>query len=262
MNHSSDGQASNEPANHGGSKDGNWNEFRTTHWSLVERAILENDQGPREALAELLRRYLPALRAHLLNTRTVRESQVDDLLQNFVSDKILQSDLLARADDRRGKFRTLLLTALHRYLVDQWRAQHARKRRAEQAVSLDGDVPDYLARTDTTAAKSFDVAWARQVLRGTLIAMETECQTGGRALVWEVFRRRLVDPILDGGEPMPYEQLVTTYGLSSPRQAANVLITGKRMFARILREVVGEYTPPNEVDAEIRQLQLDLSRDD
>ncbi|MFV2066504.1 MAG: hypothetical protein ACC645_05950 [Pirellulales bacterium] len=256
MNHSSDGQPKGS-----GSHSGSWNEFRTTHWSLVERAVLENDQGPRDALAELLRRYLPALRVHLLNTRAIAESQVDDLLQNFVSDKILQSDLLARADDRLGKFRTLLLTALHRYLVDQWRAQNARKRRAEQAASLDSEVPEYLARTDATAARSFDVAWARQVLARTLAQMEHECQTSGRVDIWDIFRHRLVDPILHGGATMPYEQLVAICGLSSPRQAANVLITGKRMFARILREVVAEYTPRDEVNAEIDQLQLDLSRD-
>lgn len=244
----------------GNSGSRNWNEFRTTHWSLVERAVLESQQGPREALAELMRRYLPALRVHLLNTRAVPESQVDDLLQNFVSDKILQSDLLARADGERGRFRTLLLTALHRYLVDQWRARNAKKRRADQAASLDSEVPEHLAKTDASAAKAFDVAWARQVLARALAQMEEECHGSDRSDIWDVFRYRLVDPILYGDPVLPYDRLVAQCGLASPRQAANVLITAKRMFARILREIVSEYTPPAEVDAEIQQLQADLSR--
>ena len=58
---------------------------------------------------------------------------------------------------------------------------------------------------------------------------------------------------------MPYQELVARYRLSTPRQASNVLNTGKRMFARILRFVVCEYTPEHEVDAEIQELKLALS---
>jgi hypothetical protein len=38
-------------------------------------------------------------------------------------------------------------------------------------------------------------------------------------------------------------------------QAANVLVTGKRMFESVLREVIGEYTDSDqEIDQEIQDL--------
>jgi hypothetical protein len=40
--------------------------FPTTHWSLVARAGQDGGDARREALDQLLRRYLPALRAHLI----------------------------------------------------------------------------------------------------------------------------------------------------------------------------------------------------
>ena len=234
-------------------------EFRTTIWTLVRRAGEEGSQGSREALAQLLVRYLPALRAHLLHTHTLPESQVDDLLQSFVSDKILQSDLLAKADQRRGKFRTLLLTALHRYVVDQWRAQTAKKRSGGRTLSLDVEGMHEPAQHELTPSTHFDIAWAREVVGEALQRMQNECTATGRPDVWGVFEARLVGPTLFGEAPMPYEELVSHFGLSTPRRATNVLITGKRMFARILRTVVGEYTPEDEIEAEIRQLRKDLS---
>jgi DNA-directed RNA polymerase specialized sigma24 family protein len=224
----------------------------------VRQAGDKSAQGSREALALLLQRYLPALRAHLQYGTSLQESQVDDLLQGFVSDKILESDLLGRADHRRGKFRTLLLTSLHRYMVDQWRSEKAKKRAAQQAVQLDNDFAGLWIATSETASSSFDLAWARQIIDETLRRMESECRALQRLDMWGVFETRLVGPILHGEKPLPYDELVTKFSLTTPRQASNVLITGKRMFVRILREVVGEYTPHEEIDVEIQQLCRDL----
>ena len=77
----------------------------------------------------------------------------------------------------------------------------------------------------------------------------------GRADVWGVFQCRLLDPSLQGTAPVDYEELVARFGLQSPSQASNVLVTAKRTFARALRSVVGEYAlGDDEIDAEIREL--------
>ena len=44
-------------------------------------------------------------------------------------------------------------------------------------------------------------------------------------------------------EPVSYEELAAKLHLNSPTQAANLLITGKRMYVRLLRQAVGEYEP-------------------
>ncbi len=232
--------------------------FPETGWPLVRRAGQEGGPGQLEALEELLRRYLPALRARLVQKKTIPRDQIDDLLQGFVTDKILQRDLLARADRQRGKFRTLLLTALDRYIVSRRRYERAQKRAAEHAVSLDTAKHGHLAVDEETPSDSFDIAWARRVLEEAVRRMRSECEASGRADIWGVFEARLLAPA-GGGKPMPYAQLVARYGLSTPRQASNVLHSGKRMFARILRSIVGEYTPAAEVQDEIQDLQQVLS---
>lgn len=242
-----------------GESQGNWGLFPETGWPLVRRAAEEDTTGEREALGELLARYLPALRARLLQKKTVPADEIDDLLQGFVTDKILQRDLLASADRRRGKFRTLLLTALDRYIVSRRRYEKAQKRSPEHAVSLDAEEHGDLAVDRGTAGGAFDVAWARTVLDQALEQMRSECQETQRGDVWGVFEARVVAPTILGQKPMPYDELVARYRLSTPRQASNVLNTGKRMFARVLRSVVREYSPAEEIDAEIQELQEALS---
>ena len=243
------------------SSDRNSPGFPSTHWSLVQRAGEEDSRGAREALSELLPQYLSALRAHLASKYTVGASQIDDLLQGFISDKILERDLLTHADQERGKFRSLLLKSLERYVVSQWRHQTAKKRAAENIVSLDsGSGGEYLASTGQTAPSAYDVAWAQEVLGETLDRMKRECEATGRTDVWGVFEARLVGPILHGEPPTAYDELVKRFKLATPRRASNALITGKRMFVRILRTVIGQYTPEDEIEAEIQQLQELLGR--
>jgi hypothetical protein len=79
--------------------------------------------------------------------------------------------------------------------------------------------------------------------------------------VWGVFEARLLGPLLHGAEPTDYEELVGRFGLASAAQASNVLMTGKRMFARIIRAVVGEYAlGDEEIESEIRELYAVLGR--
>jgi DNA-directed RNA polymerase specialized sigma24 family protein len=234
--------------------------FPTTHWSLVARAGHDGGDARREALEQLLRRYLPALRAHLVYGRHLPWDEADDLLQEFVARRILARDLLDRADQQLGKFRTYLLTAVDRFFIDQLRRQGARKRSLGREPPRElGDEAESLAAPPS--ADVFDVAWARGVLSQVIERMRAECQSSGRAEAWGVFEGRVLDPLLHGTEPADYEQLVAQFGLASADQAANVLVTAKRIFARLLREVVGEYALGDEaIAAEIRDLHEVLMR--
>jgi hypothetical protein len=60
---------------------------------------------------------------------------------------------------------------------------------------------------------------------------------------------------LQGKPAVAYAQLVERFQLTSPAQAANILVTGKRMFARCLQNEIGRYAPNvAEIDAEIDEL--------
>ncbi len=62
-------------------------------------------------------------------------------------------------------------------------------------------------------------------------------------------------------EPMPYDKLVARFGLRSPSEASNLLITAKRMFARALHEIVREtVSDDQDVEPEIRELKRILAK--
>ncbi len=237
--------------------------FPPTRWTLIERAADSSAEDAEEALGELLDRYLPALRAHLVYTMRVHPDQADDLIQGFVADKILQGDLIARARRDRGKFRTLLLTALERYAISEFRRVTSVRRAPSGGplVSLESMPPDADASAAMPAASTdFDLAWIREIVSETLRRVEHDCRTSGRVHYWLLFQNRVVQPILEGLQPEPYAEMVVRLGFVSPVQAANALFTVKRMFERTFRSVVWEYTGSEpDVDKEIRELRAILA---
>jgi DNA-directed RNA polymerase specialized sigma24 family protein len=227
-------------------------EFPLTQWSLVRGAKAADAQSRRNALSILLHRYIPALRAHLRADRRIADDLVDDLLQGFIADKVVEENLLAKAEQSRGKFRTFLLVTLDRYVVSQHRKSAAAKRSPEQLLAFDGDVQ---ARPSNDPVEQFNMIWARETIAEALRRMEADCAVQQRGDVWTIFHARIIAPLFDGIEPMPYELLVKKLNLASPLQACNLLTTAKRTFSRHLLGVAAEYSS-NETEArdEVNQL--------
>jgi len=229
--------------------------FPTTRWSLVARAGQNDTEARREALEQILVRYLPALRAHLTCGKGLAPDRADDLLQEFVARKILDKDLIAGAEQDLGKFRTFLLTALNRFMINQFRDERAKKRAPCDGVVLGVSDPTWLAQTEASPSVAFDVAWARSIVTEAVRRMRAECQESNRMDLWGVFECRVLGPALEGSDPVDYEQLARRFGFQSPTQASNVLVTAKRMYARTLRLVVGEYARSSgEIESEIGEL--------
>jgi len=233
----------------------NYQRFPTTHWSLVGQAgadALSNS----EALNQLLTRYLPALRTHLVAKRRIDRHEADDILQGFMTSRILENDLVELADAGRGRFRSLLATALDNYAANEFRDRSVKKRAPDQAGNLaEGDV-DLAAKSRDDPSQSLDIAWAKQLLSECLARMRVEGTASERGELWGLFELRMLKPIFEGGDPPAYEEIVQRFGYRSPAQASNALITAKRMFARYMRIVVPEYVRDGaEVDGEIAQLQ-------
>jgi len=235
--------------------------FPSTHWSLIGRACDGQDTMQRDALNQLLTRYWPALKTHLVVKKRIDPNEADDLVQGFIENKILERDLISAADSGRGRFRNLLATALDNYVANQMRSRGAAKREADRAVSLDQEAFEHCASTTGAAYDAFDVAWAREVLAEILRQMQAECNQSGREDVWAVFEVRVLAPILEGAEPLSYEQILDRFGFRSPTQASNALVTGKRMFGRIMRSVISEYAADaSDIDTEIQDLQNILAQ--
>src|SRR5580658_7027301 len=118
----------------------NIRKWPTTHWSLVGRAGSGGAEARRQALATLLRIYLPALRRHVVRRGMIQPQLVDDVLQEFLVSRILEKDIIRLADQGRGNFRTFLATALDRFLLNWLRYQSAAKRKAIQAKDFNCDL--------------------------------------------------------------------------------------------------------------------------
>lgn len=137
--------------------------------------------------------YFPALRAHLVRGKRVPADRADDLLQGFVCDKVLERDLLSHVQEGRGKFRTFLLCALDRYLVDQFRSDQALRRAPHRAGSGQRENDAGMVASDLAGPSSaFDAAWARAVVAEAVFRMKGECDRSGRSDVWGLFDCRLL----------------------------------------------------------------------
>jgi hypothetical protein len=177
------------------------------------------------------------------------------VLQGFVADKVLDRDLLAAADKVRGRFRAFLVTALDNYAANQFRHESAGRRNpAGKLMTLDVDgAADPVA--PTVAHDSFDVAWARELLRESLRRTRDECLATGRADLWDVLASRVLAPALREDEPIGYAELVRRHGYATPKHAANALITAKRRFEQARRGVIAEYVlDDDELEAELSSL--------
>jgi len=239
---------------------GEFGAFPATHWSLVARAA--DAATGREALDALLRQYLPALRARLVVERGIHPDKTEDLLQGFIADKILERELLARADQTLGRFRSFILTSLDRYLVDQSRSALTQRNNPCQGPMLAlSEVGDFAPTGGRRRFQDgFDQAWGKQVIAEAIDRMRKECEGLGRSDLWGVFQARVLGPTIDGAPAMPYDDLVRQFGFSSPEQASNVLVTAKRMFARMFRAVVAECAQDGpDAEAELTELRVALA---
>jgi DNA-directed RNA polymerase specialized sigma24 family protein len=232
--------------------------FPTTHWSLVQRAGKDDGDQSRRALEEFLRRYLPAMRAYLIHAVRVQPDRADDLLQGFVMDRVIQQSILSQADRNRGRFRAFLRRVLTNYMTDVGRYEN-RLHRAPSQPPVSVDQCHGLAAGEEPS-RCFEVAWARQLVTQAVEEMRLLCLTGNSPAVWGVFDGRILGPMLRRDPPTPYADLVRQFQFGSPKDTANALITGKRMFIRVLRSVVGAYAgSPEDIDQEIAELRQILA---
>jgi RNA polymerase sigma-70 factor (ECF subfamily) len=203
-----------------------------------------------------LRIYLVCLLARFPNHR----NEADDLLQDFIMKKILQPGWLENADPNKGRFRDFLKSSLRNFVVGEVRTREAEKRGGKTSSVPLEDLEQELAGPEPNA-DSFDIAWLRMLLAEALEQMERGCGASENQHVWRIFHTRIIQPALEGAEPVSYETLVAQCGFKSPSQATNALATAKRMFARHLRTVIAQYeTGDQAVRAELDALQLFLSK--
>jgi RNA polymerase sigma factor (sigma-70 family) len=147
--------------------------FRTTHWSLVVAA----SGASREALEELCEAYWSPLFWHLRRLG-YEVAEAEDLTQAFFA-RLLDKQLLGAVEQGRGGFRTFLITALRRFVVNEWKYETAAKRGGgtrHVTIHADDESAGVAAEVahDLTPDRLFERQWAIIVLQRAFQELETE----------------------------------------------------------------------------------------
>jgi RNA polymerase sigma factor (sigma-70 family) len=238
--------------------------FLTTRWSIV---LSCSDSGSDEdkaqaALAELCKIYWRPVFAFICRQgHSIPDAQ--DLTQEFFG-RVIKGRLIQSADRNKGRFRSLLLKALQRFLQDQVDKRQARKRGGDiQFVSWDDWMTEAPSRLSIPEHESdnwsperiFDVRWAATVAERALRRLSDECEERGQRRVFDVLGSCLTADRHD----VSYATFARTLGIQET--AVKRLVHRLRgRYRTLLREEVAEtVTGDNEIDDELRYLCAALS---
>ncbi len=231
--------------------------FQTTHWTAIEGIKSEDDTHKRALIGDLLNMYWKPVYCYLRRKGYGNET-AKDLTQGFFQEVVLSRELIQQADQARGRFRTLLLTALDRYLTSEYRKQAAQKRiPKERLVRLDhvdpGELPEVLG--GLSSEESFNYAWISELLDQMLSEVKAECSERGMAGHWKAFYARVLKPIIEGREPTPMAQICDECGIEDPIKASNMIVAVKRRFQATLRRHLRQSVASEaQISEEMREL--------
>ena len=234
----------------------------TTRWSVVLSCSdsASDEEKSQAALAELCKIYWRPVFAFICRQgHSVPDAQ--DSTQEFFA-KILKGRLLQSADRNKGRFRSLLLTALKRFLHDEGDKREAHKRGGDLCfVSWDDwmtEAPSHLSipeRESWSSEKIFDVRWAATVVERALRRLGDECEKHGRRRVFDVLSSCLAAE----REDVSYARFALALGLQETAVKSLVHRLRERYRALLRDEVAETVGGENEVDDELRYLCAALS---
>jgi RNA polymerase sigma-70 factor (ECF subfamily) len=239
-------------------------QFVTTRWSIVLSCADSgsDEEKAQAALAELCKIYWRPVFAFICRQgHSVPDAQ--DLTQEFFG-RLIKGRLIQSADRNKGRFRSLLLKALQRFLHDQVDKRHARKRGGDlRFVSWDdwmAEAPSHFSIPEQESEKwsperIFDVRWAATVVERALRRLGDECEKHGRRRVFDVLSGSLTAE----REDVSYATFARILGLQE-KAVKNLVHRLRERYRKLLREEVAQTVGgANEIDDELRYLCAVLS---
>lgn len=231
--------------------------FLTTHWSAIGKIAADGDTDNRGLINELVKRYWKPVYC-FLRRKGYDNEQAKDLTQGFFQEVVLDRELIRRADQARGRFRTLLRSALEQYLARVHRKETAKKRIPKaKLVALEQIDPAELSGPvgELTPEESFDYAWVSQLLDKLLAEVEGKCRADDKTLHWQVFHDRVLQPIMEEVHAPSLAEICDKYGIEDERKASNMIVTVNRRFrAALKRHLRRSVTADAGVDEELQEL--------
>jgi RNA polymerase sigma factor (sigma-70 family) len=220
---------------------------------LVLAAGRSGDAQGAAAWGDLCRIYWYPLYSYI-RCRGYGPADTEDLTQGFFL-HLLEGEAVARADQRKGRFRSFLLGALNHYLADA-RDRARAKKRGGGALTISIDAPEAEERYRLEPVdrwspdRLFERQWALALVDEVLKRLQQLELAAGRGAAFE----RLREYVLFAGDDQPYAQVARDLGISEEAVKKTVQRLRRRyqqLFREEIRNTVADGT---EVDAEIRYL--------
>jgi RNA polymerase sigma-70 factor (ECF subfamily) len=233
--------------------------FATTRWTTVNAAGHISSARAATALAELCEIYWPPLYGYLRG-RGYRPEEAQDLTQGFFA-RLLETHAIRSADPARGRFRAFLLTALKRFVINEYeRSVSARRGGRHVHFALDFDEAERAyhidRRDDDTPERVFDRKWAAIALDRALHRLRDEYERAGKGEM----ARMLLTYLTDTSDLPSYREVAAQLQLTEG--AVKVAVHRLRQrYGAILRLEIGEtVVDGKEIESEMRELLRAVSR--
>ncbi len=224
--------------------------FPATRWSVVIGAREEEPGESNAALEDLCRTYwLPLYAAVRRMGHDPEDAQ--DLTQEFFA-RLLDKHWLDAAAREKGRFRTFLMVALKRFLVNEWhRGQAAKRGSGSRSLKLDTQLAERLydgsGSHSLTPEQLFDKRWALTLIETTLARIEREYRDAGRGTEFAILKPCLTAE--RGG--IDYNSLATRLGVSEGAARVAVHRIRKRYRSLFREEISRTVRDEAEVEEEM-----------
>lgn len=225
--------------------------FEMTRWSVVLRARGE-PAGAREALEILCRTYRSPVLA-FVRSRGYAVDAAEDLTQSFFA-RFLERAWHSSADPERGRFRSFLLTALKRFLIDADSEAATLKRGGGfRFESIDGEAGNEGASQETPESV-FEREWARAMLNAAFERLRMEAEAAGKRALFERLSEFLVEP----PDESDYERVAVQLNLRRNTLAVAVHRLRHRLRELVREELSQTTTGRKEMEQELRALRSSM----
>jgi RNA polymerase sigma factor (sigma-70 family) len=232
--------------------------FQTTAWSVVLAARNPDNEDFRSSLDYLVEVYWKPVYL-FVRGKGKPHDKAKDLTQEFFA-LFLEKNFLEKVDREKGKFRTFLLTALTRFLMNAYARENALKRggglSALQSLDKlkDEDVGSGFEPTEgETPEETFNRHWAQALLGRVFDRLRETCEQEEKPLYYEVLRQQFFEVDENGRRPS-YHDLAQRLEISEV-DVTNYLHRAKKIYKDLLHQEIRSYVYSDEdVQDEIRDL--------
>lgn len=233
--------------------------FAETRWTLVLSAKVKDTPCAERALAELCQQYWPPLYA-FARRRGFSVHDAQDHTQSFFA-RLLEKDILHSVAPEKGRFRTFMLVAFKRFLINALEQANTQRRGGGTSiVSMDVETAEQIYKTEPADTASAEVVyerrWALTLLDKTMQRLKDEYVAAGKGDEFEILKIFLTTEKGAANYDDAAAALKRTAGAT--RVAGHRL---RRRYRELFREEIAQTVDrPDEIDDEVTHLLSVLTR--